>query len=172
MYRRILVTGIVLALAILPLVAAKIPREAPDFTFQVPGTGNVKLDRFQGKVVALEFLLTTCPHCKHTSGIMQKLYDEYRAKGFQALGVAINDGAERDLPSYKEGLALSFPLGYVQRDLAVDFLQHPVVMTLWVPQLVFIDKTGTIRAQYSGTDEFFKNQEENMRAEIEKLLSE
>jgi len=41
-----------------------------------------------------------------------------------------------------------------------------------VPQLVFIDRTGVIRAQYSGVDPFFSNEEANMRAEVEKLLSE
>jgi peroxiredoxin len=172
MYRRILVTGIVLALAILPLVAAKVPREAPEFSFQVPGGGDINLDRYQGKVIALEFLLTTCPHCKRTSGVMQEMYSEFGSKGFQALGVAINEGAEQDLARYLQGMSVAFPVGFVHRDRAVDFLQHPVVMTLWVPQLIFIDKTGTIRAQYAGTDDFFRNEEENMREMIEKLLAE
>jgi peroxiredoxin len=169
MYRRIVIAGMVLALAILPVFAAKVPREAPEFKFQLAGGGEANLDQYKGKVVALEFLLTTCPHCKRTSALMQRMFAEYQNQGFQALGVAINEGA--NLVTYKQELSIDYPLGLVHRDRAVDFLQHPVVMTMWMPQLVFI-KDGQIVGQFSGTDNFFKNEEENMRQVIEKLLAE
>jgi hypothetical protein len=41
-----------------------------------------------------------------------------------------------------------------------------------VPQLVFIDRKGVIRAQYAGNDPFFKDEERNVRAQIEGLLKE
>jgi len=43
-----------------------------------------------------------------------------------------------------------------------------------VPFVVFIDRQGVIRAQYTGVDEaFFDNQQEqHMRDEVEKLLNE
>jgi hypothetical protein len=39
-----------------------------------------------------------------------------------------------------------------------------------MPQLVFIDRTGVIRAYYPGTDKFFLDEEKNMRAQLESLL--
>ena len=43
----------------------------------------------------------------------------------------------------------------------------------YVPQMVFIDKKGVIRAQYGGTDPFLGDQQEaNMRGMIEQLLAE
>jgi len=42
-----------------------------------------------------------------------------------------------------------------------------------MPQLVFIDRKGEIRAQYAGDDKFFaEDQEKRMREQIEALLKE
>ena len=171
MQRRLLTGWVILAMVCLPVFAAKIPRPAPPLTFNLPGGQQMNLAKFKGKVVALEFLLTTCPHCKRTSGVVNKLYAEYGPKGFQALGVAINDGAKRLIPAFRLELDLTYPVGYIEHDRAVDWLQHPIMLTMWMPQLVFIDKTGTIVAQYGGTDKFFRNEEVNMRKKIEELLA-
>lgn len=170
--RHLLTGWVVLTLALLPVFGANVPREAPELTLNLPNGKQMNLSHFKGKVVALEFLLTTCPHCKRTSGVMQKVFSEYGPKGFQAVGVAINEGAQNLIPAYTNELHLTYPIGYNHRDRAVDFLQHPIMLTMWMPQLVFIDKSGTIRAQYPGTDEFFKNEEANMRQLVEKLLKE
>ncbi|HYP14883.1 MAG TPA: hypothetical protein VEQ63_13230, partial [Bryobacteraceae bacterium] len=43
----------------------------------------------------------------------------------------------------------------------------------YVPQLVFVDRQGTIRAQYGGSDSFLMyNEEQNIRKMIESLVSE
>ena len=81
---RLLAILLCTCLAVMPLAAAKIPRPAPDLSFFLPSGQEVKLGNFKGKVVALEFLLTTCPHCKRTSQTMQKLYQEFAPKGFHS----------------------------------------------------------------------------------------
>jgi hypothetical protein len=51
-------------------------------------------------------------------------------------------------------------------------MQHPMVKVPIMPMLAFIDRQGTIRAQFEGDDEkFFGDQhEQNLRAQIEALL--
>jgi peroxiredoxin len=160
------------ALVALPLLAADIPRQSPDLTIPLADGQQVKLSQYRGKVIALEFLLTTCPHCQHTSQVTEKLYKEFGPRGFQPLGVAINDMAKMLVPEYIRNLGLSYPVGYGGRDMAVTFLQHPVMLRMMMPQLVLIDRKGVIRAQYSGEDKFFVDAEKNMRSMIESLLSE
>jgi hypothetical protein len=130
------------------------------------------LSQHRGKVVALEFLLTTCPHCQTCSSLMNKLYQEYGARGFQPLGVAFNPMAGMLVPDYVKSLGLTFPVGWSERDPVQNYLQHPAMERMMVPQLVFIDRKGMIRAQFSGDSEFFKDEEKNMRAQIEALLKE
>ena len=168
---RRLVLGLMTVCAIATLLfAGQVPRPAAEFTFSLPGGKQASLSAFKGKVVALEFLLTTCPHCKKCSSSMQRLYDELGPKGFQPVGVAINDGALELIPAFVKELKLTFPVGVGERNKVIDFLQHPVMLTMMMPQLVIIDKKGTIRAQYAGTDSFFQNEDQNLKNVVEPLL--
>lgn len=169
----LLAGALLLSLVVGPAIGAKIPREAPDLTISMPGADSLDLADYEGKVVALEFLKTTCPTCRHTAGILQKLQTEYGPKGFQVLGAAVDDDASKKVAAYVTSLNLSFPVGYVPLENAYGFLQHSVMKLMQLPQLVFIDKKGNIRAQYGGTDDFLRDDEEaNIRGMIDKLMAE
>lgn len=161
-----------LGLGAFSLLGAEVPRPAPELAIKLPNGQQLLLSQFRGKVVALEFLLTTCPHCQQASRLMNQLYKEYGPRGFQPLGVAFNDMAMMLVPEYVKDLQLTFPVGVGTRESVIDFLQHPRIMRMLVPQMVFIDRKGVIRAQYGGDDPFFQNEEKNMRAQIEALLRE
>jgi len=65
----------------------------------------------------------------------------------------------------------AFPVGFDELQPTEDYLQHPSMLRLLMPQVMFIDRDGVIRAQYGGDDQFFAdNQEQNLRAQIEALL--
>lgn len=168
---RRLLTGLISVSCVATLLfAAQVPRPSPEFTFSLPGGKQVNLGSFKGKVVAIEFLLTTCPHCKRCSSAMQRIYEDLGERGFQPLGVAINDGAQELIPGFVRELRLTYPVGLADRNKVIDFLQHPVMLTMMMPQLVIIDKKGVVRAQYPGTDNFFQNEDENLRNVVEPLL--
>ena len=154
------------------LQGADLPRPAPNMTFKMPGGGAIDLTQHRGKVVALEFLITTCPHCQKCSQILQKMQDEYGPKGFQALGVATNEMAHMLVPDYVKNFALRFPVGFAPREQAHEFLQHPLMLIMYVPQLVFIDRKGVIRSQFAGGSDFFKEEEKSIRAKIDEMLKE
>ena len=159
------------AAALLP--AADLPRPTPNTVFRLAEGGAVDLSQYKGKVVALEFLLTTCSHCQRTARALGKMNEEYGAKGFQPLGVATNEMAHMFTRDFVREQHLTFPVAYTDRDTCLAFLQHPSMLIMYFPQLVFIDKKGMIRSQYAGGDKFFSEpQEQNMRVEIEKLLKE
>lgn len=153
--------------------APKILRPSPELVIKLNSGEQMLLSKHRGKVVALEILLTTCPHCQRCSTILNKMYAEYGPKGFQPLGAAINDGAENLVAGFIYNLKLNYPVGVTNREMAYDYLRvrtdsGPVYM----PTLVFIDRAGNIRAQYFGDNEFFKDEEKNVRVMIESLLAE
>lgn len=159
-------------LFVLPGPAAVIPRPAPDYTVQLPGGKTAKLSQFRGKIVALEFIMTTCPDCQETAKILQALQREFGAKGFQAIGVALNDNAAQAIPEFKRILAIDFPVGTGSRDTATEFLQHPIMTTMIMPQLVFIDRAGKIQAQLPGNHPLLnKDKEKNVRSIVQKLMT-
>jgi thiol-disulfide isomerase/thioredoxin len=166
--------------ALLPLMLAAaafaagpvIPRPSGEFVYELPGGQQQLLTSYRGKVVMLELLLTTCPHCQNASRISEKLFKEFGARGFQPLGIAVNDMAKMLAEDYKRGLGLSFPIGYARRESIYPFLQVPLTENLFYPIVVFIDRKGMIRAQHVGGADFFKDEERNMRNTIEMLLNE
>lgn len=153
--------------------AAQIPRRSPEFGINLPGGKQVLLSQYRGKVVALVFILTYCSHCQATVQVLNKLQPEYGPRGFQVLASAIEDMASMALPDFQKRFQPPYPVGFNNRDQVVEYLQHPSMLKLMMPQLVFVDREGTIRAQYSGEDKFFAaDQEKNLREKIESLLKE
>ena len=153
------------------LSGAEIPRPSPEFVFTLPNGQQANLNAYKGKVLAVEFLFTTCPKCQNTAKVLSKLNSEFGKRGFQPIGIAINPNA--DVPRFVAEQAVTYPVGTATRDAAFAYLQRSIMSpNFYVPQMVFVDRTGTIRAQYGGTDAFFTNEEQSIRAMAEKLLNE
>jgi len=152
----------------------QVPRPSPDFAVNMSDGRQMHVSEYKGKVVVLAFILTTCPHCQFTTGVLTKLQQEYGPRGFQVLGSAIEDMAKMNVPDFIRNFQPSFPVGFIQREMAEDYLQHPPMYRLLMPQVVVIDRKGTIRAQLAGDDRFFERteQEKNFRNLIEPLLKE
>lgn len=150
--------------------AAPVPRKAAEVTIALNSGQQLLLSSFRGKVVALEFLLTTCTHCQRCSGILQQMYQEFGPRGFQPVGAAINDNAAALVPEFVHKLGLTYPVGATSQFVAYDFLGSSMMELLTMPQLVFIDRKGIVQAQYAGEGDFFKNEEVNMRNQIQAML--
>lgn len=151
---------------------APVPRPAPEFAILLPEGGQLLLSKFRGKVVVLEFLFTTCPHCQEASRHIQKLYNDYGPKGMQPLGVAFNDMPQLHAPDFKKSLRLTYPVGYQSRGAVMHFLGRSPDEMIHVPQVVFIDKKGVIRQQSLPRGDGRTHSEANMRQMIETLLKE
>lgn len=161
-----------LVLAAGSLWTAQIPRQSPDFTVRLTNGKQIKVSDYRGKVLCLTFILTTCPHCQHTTELWDHIYPQLAPKGFAVVEAALNQNP--DIKSFVEQYKVPFPVGLADVLPALDYIQWPKDKRPLVPFLVFIDREGVIRAQYTGVDEGFFNdqQEQHMRMEAEKLLDE
>src|ERR1700761_9228674 len=65
-----------------------IPRPAKEFDFVQPSGKHILLSSLKGKVVIVQGLLVTCPHCQAFSQLLTKMQNEYGPRGFQAMGIA------------------------------------------------------------------------------------
>ncbi|MGH9697599.1 MAG: peroxiredoxin family protein, partial [Bryobacteraceae bacterium] len=64
-------------------------RKAPELSFTIPSKGPQLLSQYRGKVVALSFIFTNCPHCQAESKVLTKFQQEFAARGLQVLAVAV-----------------------------------------------------------------------------------
>ncbi len=130
------------------------PYPAPDFTVNLPDGKTLHLSSLRGKVVVCEFLYTTCPHCQHASQVFTGLYKEFGARGFQPVGIAFNEdlfakgaspaGAVTD---FVQKFNVAYPVGWSDREKVIDFLGITPFERFVVPQIVWIDRKGMIRAK-------------------------
>lgn len=156
-------------------MAADVPRPSPDFAINMNDGSQIHLSQYQGKVVALVFILTYCSHCQFTSQILSRLQKEFGAQGLQVVASAIDPMASMKVPDFIKQFQPGYPVGFNEHNAAIDFLQHPIMYRLMMPQIVFIDRKGTIRSQHSGDENaYFAEgvQEKNIRDTIEGLLKE
>ncbi|HSW29923.1 MAG TPA: TlpA disulfide reductase family protein [Longimicrobiales bacterium] len=77
---------------------------APDFSLRSLEGERIGLGRMEGQVVLVDFWATWCPPCRQEMPGFQAVYDDYRARGFSVVGVAMDVGG----PALVEALPRSF----------------------------------------------------------------
>jgi thiol-disulfide isomerase/thioredoxin len=172
--RRLLLLILGFCVFLAPLAGAEMLRPAPEFVVKLTSGKQLLLSSFRGKVVALMFVSTDCPHCQDTTRFMESVQKQYGPKGFQTLAVAFNAMAVMLVQDFIKKTGATFPVGYEERDPVYSFLQRSVSLRTYVPIMVFIDRQGKIRGQYLGDDAFFEvsSLQMNIRTTVEKLLKE
>ncbi len=154
-------------------------RKAPELAFSLPGQGDKLLSQYRGKVVGLEFILTTCVHCQAASHVMSKFQQEYGSRGFQALDLAINaldnggntQSATQIVNNFIQQFQVAFPVGWVPRDEMMSFMGFSMAERMVVPQIVLIDRKGFIHYQTPPLGDPDSMKPEVLQQRIEELLA-
>jgi thiol-disulfide isomerase/thioredoxin len=152
--------------------ALPVLRKAPPLTFHLPGGSEKTLSDFRGKIVALEFIQTTCPHCQAASHVMTKLQKDLGSRGFQAIDLAINTTSDEDIAGFKEGQQTNFLVGWIGINEMGHFLNLTPGVRFVVPQMVLIDRKGDIRFQTPPLGSETALVEDILRQRVLELLNE
>lgn len=85
---------------------------------------------------------------------------------------AMNEDA--NVPAFAQQYGADFPVGKVDYKLAGAYFQLSPMVRSFVPFMMFIDRKGMIQAQYTGGDDFLKDEDtqpQKIRDEVLKLLA-
>ena len=66
-------------------------RRAPGFSLPDLHLQQHDLADYRGKIVVIDIIQTTCPHCQETASMLTRIMADFPAKDLQVVGVAIND---------------------------------------------------------------------------------
>jgi len=156
-----------------PLGAQQVPRQAGEWTVQVPGGKPISLSDYKGKPVLLGFILTTCPHCQHAVELLNKLQPVYAPRGLQILASAIDQDAPAAVPLFIRNMHVSFPVGFDDPVATLNFAGYALTRLPHMPVLLFIDQQGTVREQHDGAEPvyFGDTEEQHLRKSIDALLA-
>ena len=174
MCRQILKTASLLLILSTILSAAVVPRPAPPLRMKTLAGDVASLWALRGQVVVVMFFSTDCGHCHEAAKVLVPLYTELKSRGFEMLGLATNSAAPENLGRFADVFDVKFPLAVGSRVDWARFGRFPIrSRPPYVPHLLFIDRGGTIRAEFNGSDRaFYDNLEERFRAVVEPLLEE
>jgi peroxiredoxin len=149
------------------------PRPAPELAINMPDGSQKLLSSLKGKPVMLAFFMTTCPHCQDMARLLSsQIVPEFAPKGVQFAAAAFDDNINNAMAGdFTAKYAHGFTVGWVDRGSVYEFLQKSIVVPLYVPILVFIDRKGIIESEYIGDPVFLKDPAHNVPAELNKLLA-
>ena len=135
--------------------AAEVPRAASDLTINIDGK-MVHPGDYKGKVLCLVVMSPTCPHCQNLTQTLNGISRDLAPKGLQVLEVAFRE-MDPYIPQFRDQFKPAFPVGSSTRPEIESFMQHSVMMRFMVPQMVIIDRKGTVRVQLDAGSPTFEN---------------
>lgn len=170
-----LILAFVLVASTLGISSATVPRVSPEFVINHPSGRTTLLSSYKGKVVMMEFLFLRSEKCLNLARTMNKLNEELGSRGFQPLAVAFpapQSDANASLVGYMANyFKLTYPVGYANKENVDQYLGRGENDLLRIPQVVIIDRNGTVRAQ-TGMDNPQLEDENSLRVLIDGLLKE
>lgn len=132
---------------------------APQFSTTTPDGAAIGLAQYKGQVVLVDFWATWCPPCIASMPSLERVYAEYKDKGFVVVGVNQEAGDEDLVRKFLRDRSITFPIGMDNGRISRDY----GVFTF--PTSFLIGKDGVIRATYRGV-----SQESRLRRDIEEQL--
>ncbi len=142
---------------------SKEAQQAPDFALRTLEGKTIRLSELRGKkVVLINFWATWCPPCRLEMPTMQKIYTEYKKKGFEILAVNIEPDAKQEIHDFIKELRLTFP---VLLDPQMKVAREYRVFGL--PVSILLDRKGIIRARETGYNDWT---DKESREQVESLL--
>lgn len=136
---------------------------APDFTLRALNGPNLRLKEERGRVVLVNFWATWCGPCREEMPKLNRLYEKYRAAGFDLLGVNIDDDP-RNAEAVAAKLGVKFPV-LLDTDKQVSKLYKLTDM----PSTALIDRDCRLRYVHRG---FREGVEADYDQQIRALLKE
>jgi peroxiredoxin len=162
-FRRLILLVIAFAagLALFAVIFDRTP--APPVTFVTLKGERIAMNSLRGKVVLVEFWATDCATCVKEMPQLVDTYNKYRARGFEAIAVAMKYDPPNYVIAYTDRNRLPFkvaldPMG----ELAKAFDDVKLTPTTFV-----IDKRGAVVARMLGERDFAR-----LHALIEEKLKE
>ena len=128
-------------------------RRAPGFALPEPDYSRFyDLQDFRGKVVLIDIMATTCPHCLLLSTTLEKVKQKYGDR-VAILSVVLPPDNQETVTKYKSINHVTVPVVCDMGQMTISYMNaKPGMSHIDVPHLFVIDKQGMIRNDFSYSD--------------------
>lgn len=124
-------------------------RQAPEFQLPDPKGRIVSLGDFKGKLLLIEFMSTTCPHCQKLTPVLNDVNARYKGR-VAVLGVATYPATAETVAQYIREYKATYPIVYDPgHKAAMEYLKpSPPNFSFHIPHLFVVDQSGYIRDDF------------------------
>ena len=110
------------------------------------------LQDYRGKLLLIDFMKTSCPHCMLLSTTLEKVKQKYGDK-VGILSVVLPPDTAATVADYISKNRVTVPVVYDQGQMTVSYFNaRPDKANIDVPHLFIVDRNGMIRADFSYSD--------------------
>jgi len=103
---------------------------------------------YRGKILLVDFMLTTCPHCQQLSAILEEVAKKYQGR-VQVLSIVIPPDNQATVRKYIAEKQITNPILFDCGQVTASYLKAtPQKSRIEVPHLFIIDEQGMIRNDY------------------------
>ncbi len=164
------------------LTSVKDSSEPFRFSGVDPATGKTVTnddELFRGKVVIVDIFGTWCPNCHDEAPLLADLYNRYRAKGLEIVGLSYeytDDRTRNDrlIKLYRDTYNIQFPLllaGTTDEGQIAKTLPQLVKFGAY-PTTIFLDRDGRVHAIHAGFAGPATGNFAEVKARFEQLVEE
>ncbi len=126
----------------------------PTFDFSLPDlNGKIhNMSEFSGQILVMNFWATWCPPCVDEVPKLIALYQKYRIKGIQVIGIALDKDSLNLLDQFVKRNAVTYPILVGNEKLLISLSKESVGKNLkGVPFTLLFDKKGQIYKRFDGS---------------------
>lgn len=117
-----------------------------DFTMDTPEGKEVRLSDYvgKGKLVLIDFWASWCGPCRNANPSLVALYNDYKEKGFEIVGVSLDENKENWIQAIKED-GITWPQMSDLMRTPGEIARTYVINS--IPHTILVDGEGTIIAR-------------------------
>ncbi|MCC6859360.1 MAG: TlpA family protein disulfide reductase [Bryobacterales bacterium] len=128
---------------------------------------------YRGKILLVDIMLTTCPHCQQLSGVLEEAARRYKGR-VQVLSIVIPPDNQTTVAKYIAEKKITNPILFDCGQVTASYLKAtPQNSRIEVPHLFIIDEQGMIRNDYGyseATRQIFEGKA--LFAELDRMLKQ